>query len=69
MDGIDIDNWFTHHPPRSDSQVHAYQQIREGGKILANRIRGQVPDGPEKQKAVEAVREAVMWANAGIACS
>jgi hypothetical protein len=68
MQPIDIDNVFTYHPPVGD-QVERYQYIREGGRILARLIDGQAPDGPEKTLALRKLQEAVMWANAAIACA
>lgn len=62
-----IDNVFTHHPPTED-QIPRYEEIRRHGRQFAICIDSLVPNGPEKKKAMEALREVVMWANAGIAC-
>lgn len=61
---------FSYHPPFGD-QVERYQTIREAGLAFATTITELTPgDGntTEAVKALEAVREAVMWANAAIAC-
>lgn len=63
-----LDNVFTYHAPR-DGQVETYQLLREHGRVLAASILRNVPPGEERQQALFAVRAAVMWANAGIACS
>lgn len=64
----EIDNWFTHHPPTEDDTVRKYEHIRSHGRELAVCIDSLVPDGTEKDEAIKRIREAVMWANAGIAC-
>lgn len=69
MQPIDLENVFTYHAPTGPEQVQTYQQIREGGKYLAKLIDDSVPDGPEKTLSIRKIQEAVMWANAGIACS
>jgi len=62
-------NWFTHHPPRNGRQVAAYQEIRNAGREMAEAVIDECPPGQERDLAIEKIREAVMWANAGIACS
>jgi hypothetical protein len=69
MQPIDIENVFTYHPPTGPEQVQQYQEIRDGGRTLAELIDANVPDGPEKTTAINSIRLAVMWANAGIACA
>jgi hypothetical protein len=69
MQPIDLENVFTYHPPTGREQVATYQVIRLGGKTLAELIDNNVPDGPEKTTAIRKIQEAVMWANAGIACA
>lgn len=63
-----LENWFTHHPPM-ENQPQRYQDIREAGKRFANLINEFVPASAERDEAIKAVRSAVMWANAGIACN
>jgi hypothetical protein len=63
-----LDNWFTHHAPRSD-QIQRYEEIRATGKAFAQLICASTPDGSERDKSIDKLREAVMWANAGIACN
>jgi len=64
-----IRNWFTYHPPQSDEQVVQYQQIRNAGLEFAELVANTVPDSAERHIALNKIREAVMWANAGIACA
>lgn len=64
----DLDNLFTHHPPVG-GQVADYQEIRAAGKAFAAVICERVPPGEDRDSAIRRVRDAVMWANAGVACS
>lgn len=64
---FDLDNLFTHHPPKGD-QIERYKLLRDQAKAFAEAIDDNVPDGPDKSAAIRKVREAVMTANAGIAC-
>ena len=63
-----VRHFFTYHPPRPD-QIPYYNAIREQAKGLAESIAIMVPRGVERDRSIEALREAVMFANAGIACS
>ena len=65
---FDLDNLFTHHPPFGD-QIERYKVIRTAGKDFATVILSDVPPSPERSTALRKIREAVMWANAGIACN
>lgn len=62
-----LDNWFTYHAPTED-QIEKYQKLRQSGKFLAETILENVPDGPDQSAAIRKVREAIMTANAGLAC-
>lgn len=64
----DLDNIFTYHPPQP-GDPEAYQRIRAEGHNLALAIMADVPPCHERDKALDAIREAVMWANAGRACN
>ncbi|HMM95303.1 hypothetical protein [Phycicoccus sp.] len=61
-----IDRVFTYHPPTGE-QVTQYEEIRRMGRLLADAILRHAPAGPDRGRACDAVREAVMWANAAIA--
>ena len=64
----DIENWFTYHPPMSQQDMDAYVAIREGGKEFAQLIRDETPKCEDQAVAIRKIREAVMTANAAIAC-
>lgn len=61
-----IDNNFKYHPP-SSSQQSRYVHIRGQAKDLAETIATMCPDSPERSRAMQAIEETVMWANAAIA--
>jgi hypothetical protein len=65
---LDLDNIFTYHPPKGD-QVDRFSDIRQSGKELAEIIVDSCPPSPERSTALAKVREAIMWANAAIACN
>jgi hypothetical protein len=62
-------NMFTYHPPYGESQIQRYADIREHGLYFAEFINETVPDSHEKNMAIDSIRNAVMWANASIACN
>lgn len=63
----DLQNWFTYHAP-TDDNVESYLRIRSGALAFARIIQAECPNGADKTTAIRKVREAVMTANAGIAC-
>ena len=62
----DLDNWFTYHD--DPSKVHSYEMIRDAAKDLARIIIRHTPPSADQTTAIRKVREAVMTANAAIAC-
>ena len=62
-----IQHWFTYHPP-TEVDVSKYQEIRDTGLSFARVIENCCPNGADKSAAIRKVREAVMTANAAIAC-
>jgi hypothetical protein len=64
----ELKSWFTYHSP-TVGQVEQYRAIRSAGMQLADVIVGQTPAGDEQRAAVWLVRQAVMAANAAIACA
>jgi hypothetical protein len=62
-----LTNVFTYHPPKND-QGYRYDELRAAGKRFAAVILGMTPESPEQAQAINRLREAVMWANAAIAC-
>ena len=62
-----LKNWFTYHAPSAE-QLAQYQMIRDAGYTLAKVIVDISPASADQTAAVRKVREAVMMANAAIAC-
>ena len=62
-----LDNVFTYHAP-SPEDVHAYERIRNAGREFAEVLVANVPNVYERAQAIDFIRHAVMWANAGRAC-
>ena len=62
-----LDNWFMYHSPTPD-QTPKYEKIREAGKYLAQVIMDNTPTNADQSDAIRSVRNAVMTANAAIAC-
>jgi hypothetical protein len=67
MDEATLQNWFTYHSPSAD-QLPKYQAIREAGLNLAKVISDNSPSSADQTASIRKVREAVMTANAAIAC-
>lgn len=65
---LDLANIFSYHAPFGD-QVTRYGDIRDEGWNLARLIGEVCPPSPERTTAINKVREAIMWANASIACN
>jgi hypothetical protein len=63
-----IHNWFMYHAPKGD-QAGRYEDIRTVGRELARAMLQHCPESPERTTAINKVREAIMWANASIACN
>lgn len=62
-----LENWFTHHPPTKD-QIDQYHMVRAAGKAMALAVLNNTPPSADQTTAIRKVREAVMTANAAIAC-
>jgi len=63
----DLENWFVYHSP-SPEQIPHYQAVRDAGRNLATAILEHTPPSADQSAAIRHVREAVMTANAAIAC-
>jgi hypothetical protein len=66
-DNDDLQNWFTYHPP-TEEDIEKYLRVRSAALALARVIMEECPPGPDTSVAIRKVREAVMTANASIAC-
>jgi hypothetical protein len=62
-----IENWFTYHPPKGD-QAERYEKVRDAAKEFALVIAKCTPISADQTAALRMIREAVMTANASIAC-
>jgi len=60
-------NWFMYHAP-VEGQMEKYAAIRAAGLEFARIIVDNTPTSADQAMAVRKVREAVMTANAAIAC-
>lgn len=63
----DLNNWFMYHAP-SETQIPRYEAIREAGYRFALVIINSTPPSADQTAAIRKIREAVMTANASIAC-
>lgn len=63
-----IHRTFTYHPPKGD-QTDRYEVIRASARGLALLIEEKCPPSREQSLAITKLQEAVMWANASIACN
>lgn len=61
-------NWFTHHPPTAD-QIRDYGHLRDAARLFAELVVELTPPSADQTAAVRKIREAVMTANAAIACA
>lgn len=62
-----IANWFEYHQPDAE-QVEQFQRIRRAGAAFAQVILDNTPGSADQTAAIRKAREAVMTANAAIAC-
>jgi len=60
-------NWFSYHAPVA-GQAEKYEKLRAAGKTFAEIIVELTPPSADQTVAIRKVREAVMVANAAIAC-
>lgn len=67
MTNEQLDNFFSYHSPKGD-QVERYAEIREAGRLMAQVVVDHTPAGADQTAAVYKIRQAVMLANAAIAC-
>lgn len=58
---------FAYHKPANDVVARYHNKVRESCLDLARNIYHLVPFSPERDLAIERLREVMMWANAGIA--
>lgn len=64
---IDLQNRFTHHPPKDENVTKKYEAIRGDALEVAILITRLAPKSRERSLAITNIEQAVMWANAAIA--
>lgn len=62
-----IDHVFKYHPPKPE-QIQQYTNLRDAARDFALFIEEICPPSADRTIAIRKVREAVMFANASIAC-
>lgn len=68
VDLNEIVNRFGYHPATEATKaLHA--EIRQGFIYMAAALVASIPAGREQALALTALQEAMMWANAGVACN
>lgn len=63
----EVGSWFAHHPPTTDDVVTAHQVIRDGFRTLALKLNNLLPEGPDKSRTLQDLREVMYLANACVA--
>lgn len=61
-----INNNFTYHKPFGD-QPAKYEELRNAGKALAEKVVALTPASREQSVALTKLEEVIFWANAAIA--
>lgn len=63
-----IEHWFNYHDSEDEVTIKKYKEIREAALSFALIVLENTPACPDQTVAVRKIREAVMTANASIAC-
>jgi len=63
---MEIDKIFSYQRPK-EGQPEKYEMLRAQAKGMARLIDDLCPDSPDKDMAINKLREVIMWANASIA--
>lgn len=64
-----LDNWVQYHPPIGEGVIGAHHAVRRGAREFMAAVQEAVPECPDKTVALRAIRDAMMQANAAIACN
>jgi len=62
-----LENWFSYHRPKT-GQPEKYEEIRGAAHDFAKVVVRLTPSSADQSAALRKIREAVMTANAAIAC-
>lgn len=68
FNSADLDNLFDHHAPMGD-QAERYGRIRKAAKEFAATVLANTVNCADQTAAIRKIREAMMAANATIACN
>lgn len=68
FESVVIPNHFGYHKPKSEEVKQRHLSVRQACAQAARVIGQKVERSHERDKALSALREAMFWANAGIAC-
>jgi hypothetical protein len=63
----DLANWFAHHPPKNQEIIDAHERIRRAFHEAAEMLNDLLPEGDDKEAALQSVRRAMYDANSCIA--
>lgn len=63
-----LDNWFTYHPPKNESDKQCYETIRHAARDFAQAVVNHTPPSADQSAAIRKIREAVATANMAVAC-
>lgn len=64
----ELEKYFIYHPPKDD-QLERYKSIREAAYNFAEVVLENTPRSADQTASIRKIREAVMTANASIACN
>jgi hypothetical protein len=70
IDKYHIANWFSHHPVDFEGgQDEIYNKVRHDFRLVAIGLCQTIPDTPERQFAINKLKEAMWAVNHAIACN
>ena len=64
---VDLEWLFAYHAPDEDRRDR-HEALRHAALTFAETLNELCPDGADKSTAIRAIRAALMWGNAAIAC-
>jgi len=67
MEKKDLENRFSFHPATTEEKKQAYETVRNLCLRAAIDLNDLVPEGHERDLAIDALDTVMFWANAGIA--
>lgn len=63
----EVGKWFAYHAPTNGEIVAAHEVIRDNFRTLALKLNNLLPEGPDKSRTLQALRESMYQANACVA--